>query len=94
MESVQGGEGPWVKAVRVLEPGLLVAGLNPVCTDAVCTAAMGYDPATGRGQAPFYNGDNTLKLAEEAGIGTADLGRIEVRGLSIQEALYKFEPRG
>lgn len=94
VESVQGGEGPWVKAVRALEPGLLVAGLNPVCTDAVCTAVMGYDPAAGRGQAPFYNGDNTLKLAEEAGIGTADLGRIEVRGLSVQEALYRFEPRG
>ena len=31
------------------EPGLLVAGDNPVSTDAVGTALMGYDPMADRG---------------------------------------------
>jgi len=37
-------------------------------------------------------GDNSLLLAEKAGIGTADLSRIEVVGLSIKEALHDFGP--
>ena len=93
IESVQGGEGPWVQGLRIVEPGLLIVGLNPVCSDAVCTALMGYDPAAGRNAAPFYHGDNMLKLAESAGLGTADLGRIEVRGLPIKQAMFRFEPR-
>jgi hypothetical protein len=32
-------------------------------------------------------------LAEAVGIGSADLDRIEVRGVSIREALYDFEAR-
>ncbi len=91
IETVQGGEGPWVKGLRILEPGLLVVGLNPVSTDAVCTALMGYNPRGGRNAAPFYHGDNMLKLAEAAGIGSADLSKIEVRGLSIQQARFPFE---
>ncbi len=30
--------------MRVVKPGVLMAGLNPVCTDAVATAVMGYNP--------------------------------------------------
>lgn len=93
IQSVQGGEGPWIKPLRIVDPGLLVAGLNPVCTDAVCTAVMGYDPAAEFGTPPLYHGDNTIKLAEAAGLGSADLKQIEVRGLSIKEALYPFEPK-
>jgi uncharacterized protein (DUF362 family) len=93
VQSVQGGEGPWIKPLRLVDPGLLVAGLNPVSTDAVCTAAMGYDPTGEFSSPPFYRGDNTIKLAKAAGIGAADLNQIEVRGLSIKEALYKFEPK-
>ena len=92
IQSVQGGEGPWIKPLRIVDPGLLVAGLNPVSTDAVSMAVMGYDPAAEFGAPPFYHGDNTVKLAEAAGLGSADLKQIEVRGLSIKEALFKFEP--
>lgn len=92
IESVQGGEGPWIKPIRLVEPGLLVVGTNPVCTDAVTTAVMGYDPAGDWATPPFYRGDNTMKLAEAAGIGSADLEQIEVRGLSIKDARYEFEP--
>lgn len=44
IETVSGGEGPWLKLASQA-PGLLLAGRNAVCTDAVATAVMGYDPA-------------------------------------------------
>ena len=78
------------RAIRVVTPGLLVAGFNPVCTDAVATALMGFDPAADRGTPPFERGDSTLKLAEEAGIGTRDLARIEVVGGSIDALRFPF----
>ncbi len=90
VESIAGGEGPWIRGVRVVKPGVLLAGLNPVCTDAVATAAMGYSPRATRGTAPFKTCDNTLLLAEAHGIGTTDLKRIEVRGVAIEQALYRF----
>ena len=66
-----------------MQPGVLIAGTNPVTTDAVATAVMGYDPRADRGTAPFRTCDNTLLLAEGHGIGTTDLKRIEVRGVPI-----------
>ena len=91
IESIAGGEGPWVRGLRSVQPGLLIAGTNPVATDAVAMAAMGYDPRADRDTAPFHRADNTLKLAEAAGLGTTDLARIEVRGVSIKDALYRFD---
>ena len=90
--SIRGGEGAWNKGVQMIKPDVLLVGKNPVCVDAVCMAVMGYDPQAERGTKPFVRGDNTLKLAEAVGIGTTDLDRIDVRGLSIQEALYDFGP--
>jgi uncharacterized protein (DUF362 family) len=91
IESIAGGEGPWVEGVHVVKPGVLLAGLNPVCTDAVATAVMGYNPRATRGTAPFRTCDNTLLLAEKHGIGTAELSKIEVRGVSIDRAMYRYE---
>ena len=91
VESIAGGEGPWIRGVRVVNPGVLIAGMNPVCTDAVSTAVMGYDPRATRGTAPFRNADNTLLLAEAHGVGTTDLKRIDVRGVSIEQALYRYD---
>jgi len=91
IESVSGGEGPWIKGLKLVHPGVLIAGTNPVCTDAVATAVMGYDPRATRGTAPFRDCDNTLMLAEGHGIGTTDLKRIEVRGVPVAQALYKYE---
>jgi hypothetical protein len=64
----------------------LVAGLNPVATDAVATALMGYDPRSPRGTKPFASCENHLRLAEKAGVGPADLSQIDVRGLTIDQA--------
>jgi uncharacterized protein (DUF362 family) len=90
IETVTGGEGPWIKGLRWARPGVLILGTNGVTTDAVATAVMGYDPQASRGAAPFVDCDNTLKLAEALGVGSADLKRIEVRGVSIEQARFPF----
>ncbi len=92
IESVRGGEGAWNRGISLIKPGIILAGRNPVCTDAVCMAVMGHDPRAERGTVPFLRGDNTLRLAEAVGIGTTDLKQIEVAGLSIKEALCDYGP--
>jgi uncharacterized protein (DUF362 family) len=91
VESMAGGEGPWIRGVRAVKPGVMIAGLNPVCTDAVATAVMGYNPRATRGAAPFRNADNTMLLAEAVGVGTTDLKRIDVRGVPIEQAIYRYD---
>lgn len=91
VESIAGGEGPWIRGVRLVKPGVLMAGLNPVCTDAVAAAVMGYNPRAARGAAPFQTCDNILTLAEAHGVGSTDLQRIEVRGVPIERALYRYD---
>jgi uncharacterized protein (DUF362 family) len=92
--SMKGGEGPWCGGeakLKFTSPGVLIAGLNPVSTDAVGTAVMGYDnPRALKGTKPFDICDNHLLLAEQAGVGTADLSQIDVRGLSIEKARYPY----
>jgi uncharacterized protein (DUF362 family) len=91
VQSVSGGEGPWIRGLRTVQPGVLIAGLNPVCTDAVATAVMGYNPRAMRGTNPFRDCDNLLMLAEAHGAGTTDLKRIDVRGLPIDKAIYRYD---
>jgi uncharacterized protein (DUF362 family) len=92
--AMSGGEGWWCgndRRIRFTTPGVLIAGLNPVSTDAVGTAVMGFaDPRASRGKAPFQHCDNHLLLAEQAGLGTADLAKIDVRGLTIERARYPY----
>jgi len=90
IESMAGGEGPWIPGGRPISPGLLVAGANCVTTDAVATALMGFDPMADRGAAPFERCDSTLRLAEDVGLGTRDLKRIEVRGVPLEKARCPF----
>jgi uncharacterized protein (DUF362 family) len=90
IKTVAGGEGPWQKTMRQVNAGVLIAGTNCVTTDAVGTALMGFDPMADRGTAPFETCDSTLKLAEQLGIGTRDLTRIEVRGLPIEKGRVNF----
>jgi uncharacterized protein (DUF362 family) len=90
--TVEGGEGPWIPSVAPVSPGLLVAGKNPVCTDAVATAVMGFDPTTEWPTTPFLHGHNHLTLARGMGLGTNLLDEIEVRGVPIAEARFPFKP--
>lgn len=90
IDTMAGGEGPWIAGCRPVHPGLLIAGLNPVCTDAVATACMGFDPLASRGTPPFERCDSFLELAEQLGVGTRDLRRIEVAGVPIEKAVFRF----
>lgn len=90
ISTIAGGVGPWSPHGVFLRPGLLIAGRNPACTDAVATACMGYDPVSPDGCGPFP-GANHLRLAAAAGVGCIDLERIELCGMGIDEARHPFE---
>jgi uncharacterized protein (DUF362 family) len=90
IRTMTAGEGPWIREGTAVAPGVIAAGLNPVTTDAVSMALMGFDPMADRGTPPFERCDSTLKLAEDAGLGTRDLKRIEVIGTPIREAVFDF----
>jgi uncharacterized protein (DUF362 family) len=89
--SVSGGEGNWVGDLKAVAPGVIIAGLNCVSTDAVGVAVMGYaNPRAPRGAKPFHFCENHLLLAEKAGTGMADLAQIDVRGLTLPEARFPY----
>ena len=94
IETVSGGEGPWCEGLALQKPGLLLAGRNPVCLDAIGTVVMGYDPMAKPGTGPFP-GDNHLALAAALGLGTNNPREIEVLGLPVKEAVHPFrwEPK-
>ena len=92
IDTNRGGEGFWIKGAEPIQPKLLVVGRNAVCTDAVCAAVMGYDPQAGFQEFPFQ-GENHLQLLASVGVGTNDVSRIEVAGLSVEQALHPFNPR-
>jgi uncharacterized protein (DUF362 family) len=94
IDTIAGAELPRAGTTVAISPGILVAGTNPVSTDAVAMAAMGFDPMADRGAAPFETCDNTLRLAEELGVGTRDLSRIEVVGASIKDVAFRFRDYG
>lgn len=84
------GETAGVRGAVPVAPGVLIAGTNCVCTDAVGMAVMGFDPLADRGKAPFERSDSTLRLAESLGVGTRDLSRIEVIGTPIAQVRFDF----
>lgn len=92
IRTIRGGEGHWNGGVAIVEPKLLLAGRNGVCTDAVATGAMGFDPMAPRKKFPFP-GDNHLQLLAEKGIGTNDLKNIEIAGLALKDAVFPFQPK-
>lgn len=94
IRTVRGGEGWWNAAVSPIDPGVIVAGRNALATDAVCASVMGFDPRAPHFTAPFETRENHLLIAEQAGLGTADLARIEVRGASVADVRTPFRPTG
>jgi uncharacterized protein (DUF362 family) len=84
------GETPGVRGAIPVAPRVLIAGTNCVSTDAVGTAIMGFDPMADRGRTPFERCDSTLRLAEELGVGSRDLSRIEVLGTPIARVRFDF----
>jgi len=91
IKTMTGGEGPWIRdQLTAVSPGVLIAGLNPVNTDAVAMSVMGFDPMAEGGAPPFESCDSTLRLAEDAGVGTRDLQRIEVLGARVEDVRFDF----
>ncbi len=90
--TVEGGEGPWNTAITPIQPGLLIAGKDPVATDAVATTLMGFNPEIDYPNSPFVHAYNHLALAGSLGLGTNRLDRIDVVGESIAGAALSFRP--
>lgn len=90
--STEGGEGPWIQSMRSIKPGLLFAGKDPVATDAVATAAMGFDPTAEYPNTPFNNAQNHLNIAANAGLGTNKLENIKIVGEKLADVTMQFRP--
>ena len=64
-----------------VEMGLIIASKDPVAADAVTSTVIGFDPKEIR----------IIDGASKAGIGTADLKKIEVVGTPIKEVQRRFK---
>jgi uncharacterized protein (DUF362 family) len=93
ISTIQTAEGWWLGSmVTVTRPGLLIAGRNPVCTDAVAAAIMGFNPDAPDRTFPFVNGSNYLALARRRGLGENRLDRLEIAGVDLDAARFEFHP--
>jgi uncharacterized protein (DUF362 family) len=61
-------------------PGILIAGDNPVATDATAARFMGVDPEALRGTPPFLRADNHIRLAADLGLGSTQRADIDLVG--------------
>jgi len=93
ISTIQTAEGWWLGSmVSVTRPGLLIAGQNPVCTDAVAAAVMGFDPDAADRTFPFVNGSNYLALARRRGLGENRINHLEIGGVGLDAARFEFQP--
>ncbi len=92
IQTVDGSEGPWNQDLHLKKPGILIGGKNPVATDAVAVAAMGFDPEAEYPNAPFLRADNHLNLARGLGLGTNHLADIEIMGAKLEDVRMQFLP--
>ncbi|MGC9467458.1 MAG: DUF362 domain-containing protein [Anaerolineae bacterium] len=90
--TTEGGEGPWLPTFGPIAPGVLFAGKDSVATDAVATAAQGFDPTAPGMKVPFVRSDNYLNLAAAAGLGTNRLSEIHTVGAALEEVQTPFKP--
>ncbi len=66
-----------------VETGLVIAGLDPVAVDVVCAALLGFTTM----------GVEYLRQAARLGLGEGDLSRIEIKGLTLDEAMRIFNEK-
>jgi len=93
IHTTEGGEGPWVQnTFGMVKPGVIIAGKNPVATDALSTAVMGFNPEARAYESPFISSLNHLSLACEKGLGTNRLDQIEIMGPPLEEVIFPFKP--
>ncbi|MFN3466997.1 MAG: DUF362 domain-containing protein, partial [Candidatus Brocadiales bacterium] len=75
MDAIVGMEGNGPNAGDPRKVGLIIAGRDGVALDAVASTIIGYDPMA----VP------TIRYAQERGLGTAELNKINVLGPAIKE---------
>ncbi len=93
ISTIQSAEGWWNGSmVSVTRPGLLIAGRNPVCTDAVAAAVMGFDPDAPDRTHPFANGTNYLAMSRQKGMGENRIKELEIAGVSLEQARFGYQP--
>jgi uncharacterized protein (DUF362 family) len=93
ISTIQTAEGWWLGSmVSVTRPGVLIAGRNAVCTDAVAAAVMGFEPDAPDRALPFVNGTNYLALARRKGLGENRPGELEIGGVGLETARCEFQP--
>jgi len=93
VSAIQTAEGWWNGSmVSVCSPGLLIAGSNAVCTDAVATALMGFDPNAPDRTHPFANGTNYLAMARRKGLGENRIAELEIGGVGLERARFEYMP--
>lgn len=79
IDGIIAGEGHETRSSPV-EMNLVIAGTDPVATDAVGSAVMGIPPEKVR----------HLRFAEDKGLGTCDLEKIKVLGEPIEAVKHRF----
>jgi uncharacterized protein (DUF362 family) len=79
IDGIIAGEGHETSGDPV-EMNLVIAGADPVAVDSVGAAVMGIPPESVK----------HLRLAEEAGLGTSRLDRIQVLGEPVEKVKRKF----
>jgi uncharacterized protein (DUF362 family) len=72
------GEGP--SSGKLVKMDLIIAGCNPLATDMVAAATMGYAPD----EIP------TFSVAHKSGMKPDSLDKIEIRGETIEAVMRKF----
>lgn len=93
ISTIANGEGAWMGSrVEVCRPNLLIAGRNPVCTDAVAASLMGFHPDAPDEHQPFINGVNYLRKARELGMGENRIDQLDVVGEPLSKARWHFPP--
>lgn len=80
IDGIIAGEGHETSGNPV-EMNLVIAGTDPVAVDAVGAAVMGIPPESVK----------HLRLAQESGLGTCDLERIQVVGEPVEKVQKKFK---
>jgi uncharacterized protein (DUF362 family) len=90
--TAEGGEGPWIGTFHAVRPGLLVAGTDPVATDAVACHLMGFNPEAADFTPPFSNSLNHISLAGTNGLGHHRLGDIAYSGPGLDSLRFPFKP--
>jgi uncharacterized protein (DUF362 family) len=90
--TAEGGEGPWSSTFKAVRPGLLVAGVDPVATDAVACYLMGFVPEAADFTPPFSNSLNHIRLAGDNGLGKTRLADIAYAGPDLATLRFPFQP--